>query len=335
MNEGENPMLPIDAAPPRRRFCLKCFVGSAVIIFVTLSIGWFALASRAPSDFPSGLVMEIPYGAGLRTVARTLAEQRVIRSPFAFLVLARSTGVEKKISAGTYLFDSPMTLFAVVDKLASGEHDVERLRITLPEGTSVAGMGRAFVATLPSFNGAEFAALTQGSEGYLFPDTYFFFSNATSGPIVETLKANFLKKTDALYNEALAGGKSWSDIIIMASIIEEEAATPKDRRIVSGILWKRMERGMLLGVDAPFAYDIGKTSAALTTEDLQVDSPYNTYRHKGLPPTPISNPGLDAIDAALHPETSLYYYYLSDKAGTIHYAKTFDEHKVNKEKYLR
>jgi len=129
--------------------------------------------------------------------------------------------------------------------------------------------------------------------------------------------------------------KNWSDIVIMASIIEEEAATAKDRRIISGILWKRLLKGMHLGVDAPFAYDIGKNSATLTTIDLKYDSPYNTYLYGGLPPTPITNPGLDSIDAALHPETSPYYYYLSDKGDTIHYAKTFDEHKVNKERYIR
>jgi UPF0755 protein len=121
----------------------------------------------------------------------------------------------------------------------------------------------------------------------------------------------------------------------MASLIEEETATPEDRRIVSGILWKRLSSGMRLQVDATFAYTIGKGSLELTTEDLKSDSPYNTYRIYGLPPTPIVNPGLDAITAALHPTSSPYVYYLSDKNGVMHYSKTFEEHKLAKAKYLR
>ena len=121
----------------------------------------------------------------------------------------------------------------------------------------------------------------------------------------------------------------------MASIIEGEAVTPEDRRIVSGILWTRMKNGMRLGVDAPFAYIMGKGSLELTQTDLATTSPYNTYRVAGLPPTPINNPGIDAIAAALAPSSTPYLYYLSDKEGSMHYARTFAEHKLNKEKYLR
>jgi len=120
----------------------------------------------------------------------------------------------------------------------------------------------------------------------------------------------------------------------MASIIEKESLNGDERQIVSGILWKRISLGMPLQVDATFLYINGKASAELTKDDLNIDSPYNTYRNKGLPPGPINNPGLDAIVAALYPKDSPYLYYLHDKKGKVHYAKTFNEHVANKRKYL-
>jgi UPF0755 protein len=121
----------------------------------------------------------------------------------------------------------------------------------------------------------------------------------------------------------------------MASILEAEARTTETRKIISGILWKRMEIGMPLQVDAPFQYIIGKNTFQLTTNDLKFDSPYNTYKYKGLPPGPIGNPGLDAISATVNPIKTNYLYYLSDVRGNMHYAKTFAEHVINKEKYLK
>ena len=120
----------------------------------------------------------------------------------------------------------------------------------------------------------------------------------------------------------------------MASIIEKEVADYKDRRIVSGILWKRLKAGMPLQVDAVFPYIKGKAGRVFF-EDLKIDSPYNTYLYKWLPPTPICNPGLDAIDAARNPVESPYWYYLSDKKGITYFASTFDGHKINRAKYLR
>ena len=128
--------------------------------------------------------------------------------------------------------------------------------------------------------------------------------------------------------------KDKSDIVAMASILEKEVKSSEDRRIVSGILWKRIKIGMALQVDATLDYERNKTSAELTAEDLKEDSPYNTYTRTGLPPSPINNPGLDAIKAALEPKASLYLYFLTDSDNNVHYAKDFEEHKRNKEKYL-
>ena len=124
------------------------------------------------------------------------------------------------------------------------------------------------------------------------------------------------------------------DIVTMASIVEKEATSTVDRQIIAGILWKRLADSYPLQVDAPFYYLLGKDSAHLTVVDLALDSSYNLYTHKGLTPTPIDNPGLDALSASINPTTTKYWYYLSDKKGNMHYAITYDEHLLNKEKYV-
>ena len=121
----------------------------------------------------------------------------------------------------------------------------------------------------------------------------------------------------------------------MASLIEKEASGEKDRNIVSGILWKRIEKGIPLQVDAPFLYILGKESSELTKSDLSINSPFNTYKYKGLTPSPIGNPGLDSIKAAINPEDSPYLYYLHDAEGNIHYARTYSEHQKNIRTYLK
>jgi UPF0755 protein len=161
------------------------------------------------------------------------------------------------------------------------------------------------------------------------------FATAKPEDIVDMLHEEYITQVATLQEDLRRSGKSEQDMVTMASILEGEVRTEEDRRLVSGILWKRIEKGMYLQVDATFSYLIGKGSAELTMTDLSLDSPYNTYRHKGLPPGPINNPGLDAMRAAINPEASPYYFYLSDKDGNTHYAKTFDEHKDNKAKYLK
>ncbi|MCX6701950.1 MAG: endolytic transglycosylase MltG [Candidatus Zambryskibacteria bacterium] len=179
----------------------------------------------------------------------------------------------------------------------------------------------------------QFLTLAKSNEGYLFPDTYFISKTAKSMDVINMMKENFEVKINSVSGIATSTHKL-KDIIIMASILEGEAL-PKDRNIVAGILWKRLEMGMPLQVDSTFAYINGKNTYELTLDDLKIDSPYNTYKYRGLPPGPISNPGLEAIISAINPIKTKYLYFLTEKDGTIHYAKTFEEHKRNKELYLK
>lgn len=306
-----------------------------IALIATACVGAYAWSvSRAPAIAPHAFV-EIPEGAGTIEIAETLSEHGVVRDPFALIVLLRAMRADRAILSGAYLFDEPEPLSRIAERLRDNIRGIATIKVTFPEGIDIRKIATIAEEELPNVHSAEIIALAKGREGYLFPDTYFWFSTATSGEVVAEMLANGEAKTTALREEAKQLSKDWDDAIILASIIEREVRTPEDRRLVAGILERRMAIGMALQVDATFAYTIGKTSAELTIDDLKSDDPYNTYTHRGLPPGPIGNPGLDAIDAALHPVKSPYLYYLSDEEGTTRFAKTFDEHKMNKQRYLR
>ena len=216
------------------------------------------------------------------------------------------------------------------------------VKITIPEGYTVKDISEKF-DSFENFDKENFLEIAGAKEGYLFPDTYFFTGSENETQVVVRLENNFRKKVFPIFTQSDKNRESpisqseigTTSTIIMASILEREARTTQDWKIISGILWKRVGIGMPLQVDATLNYLNGKTSSELTLDDLQTDSLYNTYTRRGLPPTPICNPGLGAIEAAGNPVESPYFYYLSDKEGTTHFAKTFDEHKLNKARYLR
>ncbi len=307
---------------------------AALLFFLVPLLGWGYYTLQPPQEFIPNTTIEIPSGYTLDDITKLLEEKSVIRSPLVFKLLIQYYGKEHAVSGGMYLFRRPLTVIEVGKRVAEGDHGITMIKVTLPEGTTREQMGEILNRDFQHITKEDFLKETEGKEGYLFPDTYFFYSVATSGPIRLTLEKNFIQKTETLKADALAKGRNWNDVITLASILEEEAATPLDRRIVAGILMERLKQGMRLQVDATFMYTLGKGSLELTHEDLNQDSPYNTYRNAGLPPTPISNPGYDAILAAIEPTPSSYLYYLSDKNGVMHYAKTFAEHKLNKKKYL-
>jgi UPF0755 protein len=172
-------------------------------------------------------------------------------------------------------------------------------------------------------------------EGYLFPDTYFVAPNDTAAEIVERMRNEYEEKIEPYRTLIEASPYTEKEVIVLASILEREANDRESMGLVSGILQHRLKIGHPLQVDATFEYILGKTSSELTAEDLEIDSLYNTYNNLGLPPAPIANPGLMAIEAVLEPTESPYFYYLTDDKGIFHYARTFEEHKQNKELFLR
>ncbi len=244
---------------------------------------------------------------------------------------------DKSISDGDYLFERHLNAWEVAERLAFGRFGVEKITVRITEGLSNKEMAEIFGAKLKSFNKEEFLYLTKDLEGYLFPDTYYFFGSARAADVVKMMRDNFNRKVSiGLAEDIEKSGKSLDEILTMASIIQDEAYDGyAEKQTISGILWKRIDKGMLLQVDATIRYVNGRGSSDITMKDLGDDNPYNTYVHKGLPPTPIGSPGLEAIKAAMHPVASAYFFYLHDRDATIHYAKTYAEHKANIAKYLK
>jgi UPF0755 protein len=288
-----------------------------------------------PQNFPVPYRLTIERGQTLFSISRELQEAGLIQSPRFFEMFMLTFGNDRRVSEGEYYFSEPASALDIALRISGRQFGIERRKVTFPEGFTNAEMAARLTEVFPDFNAPLFLELAMPHQGVLFPDTYSFFPSIKPDVVVAALRKNFDKKIASLEPAIAASGHTRNDIITMASIIEKEANGPEDRAIVSGILWKRIADGMPLQVDAPFLFLLGKKSNELTLKDLALKSPYNTYLNKGLPPTPINNPGLAALQAAIYPEETKYVYYLHDSTGAIHYASTYAEHKKNIQQYLK
>ncbi len=226
-------------------------------------------------------------------------------------------------------------LFDAIARRLHPESKAADVRVTLVEGLSSREMGEVLAAQFPNITSDSFRQASAGEEGYLFPDTYSFLPDATAQEVVMTMRENFDTRVASITPQIQASGHSLKDIIIMASLIEREGRTLDEKRMIAGILWNRIRIGMPLQVDAVFGYIFEKPTYVPSHANLAVDSPYNTYTHKGLPPGPINNPGLDSILAAATPTKTSYLYYLTGTNGKMYYAKTLAEHNRNVARYLK
>ena len=324
---------PQDISPERRapRTLRQSIIG--ILVIVVLFASMYALLVP-PKDFPVDVPVTVSSGDSIGGFARKLEKENYVRNSTMFSALLVTFGNEYSLAVGDYVFDRPLGVLALAHRFRNHDFGIDRVKVTFPEGSTVAQMSELLSANILDFDEAQFFTLTQNKEGYLFPDTYYFFPTATEDQIVKILYDNYNKKILPYADAIEKSGYTEQEIVIMASIIEKEASGDDDRSVVSGILWKRIRIGMALQVDATFSSLLGKTSSQLTLGDLQTDSPYNTYTNLGLPPGAIGNPGILSIEAALFPTESPYLYYLHDEHGTIHYAKDFEEHKRNKSLYL-
>lgn len=303
----------------------------AVLAAAVFLIGAFFVAFMvAPSSFPRNEIITISEGTSVIETAAVLEDAGAIRSALLFRLVVGNRGVR----AGSYVFAEPKGLIPLAISIVRGDGGMAPVRITFPEGMTVREMADVLKERLASFDKASFVASTTNQEGYLFPDTYFFSPFATVDEVVEKLRTTFDTRVAELAPEIEASSRSFSDVVIMASLLEKEAKTLEDKRMVAGILWKRLDIDMALQVDAVFGYIKGTETYHPSLVDLEIDSPYNTYRNRGLPPTAIANPGLESIEAALTPIPSDYLYYLTGTDGAMRYARTFDEHRANRAKYL-
>jgi UPF0755 protein len=276
-----------------------------VILIILISFG-----TSSPKDFPTHTIITIQKGSSLAEISDTLASEHVINSPSWFRIMTIIFGGETGIQAGDYYLPEPQGIPVLAWRMVHAASDLTLVKITIPEGYTVKQISALFDDRFPLFNHAAFEA--NAPEGYLFPDTYFIQVNATASSTSSLFQSNFHIKVDPLADDIKASGHSIYNIIDVASIIQAEVKTPEDMALVSGIIWERLK------LDMP----------------LQVDSAPETYQREGLPTSPIDNPGLAAIKAAVYPTASSYLYYISDKQGNIHYAKTLDEQTANINKYL-
>lgn len=253
---------------------------------------------------------------------------------FIYKVFVVMLGGQRNVMIGDYLFDTPQSSLRIAYRTVRGIQGVNKVKITIPEGSSAKDITDILVKNFPKFNAEEFLKLANENEGYLFPETYYFYESVTPERVIEEMRSRFDQKIATLKDKIDASSISLKDLIVMSSIVEREASNNKDRKIVAGILWKRIKEKMPLQVDATFYYLLKKTSAELTMTDLKMKSPYNTYTNLGLPPGPIANPGLEAIEDTLDYTETKYWYYLAGKDGVTHYASTLEEHVANKRKYL-
>jgi UPF0755 protein len=308
----------------------------AVSIGIAFLIYFYFFQFQPPKNFPATAVVTVKSGQGVSGIAAELKKQNIIQSEMWFVGSVQLLKYERKVVAGDYYFDRPMNVFQVARHLTQGNFQIDQLKTTIPEGSTVYDISDIIHKNYPDFDTSKFILLALPKEGYLFPDTYKFGAHVTPELAIDTMYKNFTQKMEDenLKSEIKKHGRPLEEVIIMASILEGEARQTRTREIVAGILWERIRIDMPLQVDAAFRYVNGKTSEELTLDDLKIESPYNTYLHKGLPPGPISNPGLDSIRAAVNPIATDYLYFLTDKDGKMHYAETFEEHQENIDLYL-
>ncbi|MFZ3020370.1 MAG: endolytic transglycosylase MltG [Minisyncoccia bacterium] len=297
-----------------------------VVFFSALLL--FSIPSST-TNFPQ--YFDVPKGSGLSQISNNLYEMGFIRSELQFKMCAYLLGGHSHSVAGVYEFEKALGPCVLAKRISSGVFSISPVKITIPEGFLKSEIALKF-KDYPRFNKEIF--LNIAPDGYLFPDTYFFNPNMTEKEVIEKMTNNFNNHISPLEPQIVKSKRTLKEVIIVASIVERETIFPEDRPKVAQVLWKRLDLGMPLQADATFAYINGKGTFQLTDDDLKINSPYNTYNHVGLPPTPIGNPGLDAIKATITPSKTNYLYFLSDKAGHMYFAKTFEEHQTNREKYL-
>jgi len=309
------------------------------VLFLAIFLGGIALffsSITAPRQFNTEATYTIESGSTLKGIAQYLKDEGVIRSRQVFQLLAMVTGKSGDVQAGNYNFPERTSALDVLNRLTNGSSNDDHVTLTIPEGSSLEYIGQTAEGLLNNFDADTFVNKAIQYNGYLFPDTYFLDPTTSEEDLITRMNDTFAGVLAELALDTIEmPPEELRDRVIMASIIEREAAGKDDAYLISGVLWKRIEIGMPLQVDASFAYLFNKESKEVTQSDLAYDSPYNTYKYTGLPPGPLGNPGRIALDAALFPADSPYLFYLHDPQGGVHFGKDLAEHNENKRNYLR
>ncbi len=309
------------------------------------------------SSTSTSVTFQINKGEGAVDIAAKLKTEGLIRNENAFKAYSYIKGSQSNFTEGIYTLNKNMTIRDIYTLLVT-EQATPETSVTLIEGWTAKDMAQ-YLEKQDLFPAADFisAASVHDSrsiisdktyafltdrpsdatlEGYLFPDTYRVFKTTTASQVIGKMLDNFGNKfTEQMKNDAAIGNMSIYQIVTLASIIEKEVRTDADRKIAAGIFYDRLNQGVALQSDATVNYVTGKQALQPTADDLSVDSPYNTYKYRGLPPGPICNPSLSSIMAAVYPTKSDYFYFLTKPDGSTVFSKTYEEHLQNKQLYLQ
>jgi UPF0755 protein len=313
-----------------------------IILCLIVLAGIILVFPQKPSIYQEKTIL-IEKGTSTKEIAFQLKNQGIINNPYSFLLTVLLS--ESTIQAGEYLLNSNMTQDEILIILVNGK--TIKNTITIIEGWDNKEIGEYLEEKqlfkkedIINYNTSDFDFLKDkptnlSLEGYLFPDTYLIEKNESLEDVIKMILENFDKKlTPELKEEIIKQNKTIFEIITMASLIEKEVITYNDKQIVSGILWKRIDVKMPLQVDATVLYALEQTKE-VSIDDTKIDSPYNTYKYRGLPLGPICNPGIESIKAAIYPTKTNYWYYLSKPNKETVFSKTLEEHNIAKAKYLK
>jgi UPF0755 protein len=320
---------------PRRLFFLILWAGLLVgVAYGSASIFLPASATRKQ------VFVTVSRGATVNQVAEQLEKQGLIRTRYAFIIMARLLGEASNLKSGQYRLSPTLRPSEIVDRMARGE--VIALTVTIPEGYTMEQIAdllkqrkiiddarefKRLARTRGRFFDAGFPIESESLEGYLFPDTYAFPRGVVERAAIQMMLENFARRAyRPLRDEIKARGISLRQAVVIASMVEREAQVAEDRPRVASVIYNRLKIRMPLQVDATVLYALKKHKPIVTFEDLKVRSPYNTYRRRGLPPGPICSPGFKALEATVKPAKADYLYYVAMPDGSHVFTRTLDEH---------
>lgn len=307
---------------------------------------WIFIFLLLTNKIQSQTEIKIRRGESLTHITNKLYEKRIIKHPFWFKFLAKITGKERKIKAGYYIFEKPVSNWAVLKKLVEGS-SID-IKVTIPEGSTICEIAEILKEKI-DLDVDKFLSLTKDTlyikklrdngfeinsntlEGYLFPDTYLIPYGEEASEIIFRMVSKFFEIfTDEFKNRAKEINMSINEVVILASLIEKEAVYEDEKPIISDVYHKRLKKNIPLQCDATIQYILPKRKPNLTYSDLKKDSPYNTYLYKGLPPTAIGSPGKSSILAALYPQKTPYWYFVARGDGHHIFSETLKKHNLEK-----
>ncbi len=297
----------------------------------------FLVTARPPRAQWRETKVFIPKGSTFPDIEKKLTDEGLLRYPLAFRVLVMATMSGTKLQHGEYAFPNPPSALELWEKVVNG--DVAKYQVTIPDGSTIYDIADTlgsleltdpdvFLATATSPEVARRLGIPGSTvEGYLFPDTYIFVKDMSAEEMLSVMVRRFRRKFSAqLASAAKRDGFTTNDIVTIASIIEKEAGIDAEKPIIAEVIRKRLALGMPLQMDPTVIYGLKKFGRRLTKRDLRSRNPYNTYRHRGLPPGPIANPGLASLEAAVRPAHTDYLYFVSRNDGSHQFSRTLREH---------